>query len=114
LYYGSIGASQHGPDDDCIKIKDVSNKHVLHTFEGADREGTSDVGIHGASCGIGKCGKAENILHGTDFLQGEHGINLGTCGNNVVLHVAHGGCVGLVLADVALTGSGGAGQMVLD
>jgi hypothetical protein len=96
LYHGSIGARWHDPDNDCIKIVDVSKKHVLHTFEGADRESTSDVGIHGASYGIGKRGKAEHILHGTDFLGGEHAVNLGTCSNNVGLHFARGGCVGLV------------------
>ncbi len=56
LYHGSIGARQHGLDDDCIKVVDVGNKHVLHTFEEADREGAGDVGIHGAHYGIGECG----------------------------------------------------------
>jgi hypothetical protein len=59
LYHGSIGARWHGPDNDCIKVLDVGNKHVLHTFEGADREGAGDVGIHGARYDIGKCSKAE-------------------------------------------------------
>ncbi len=36
MYHGSISAGQHGPDDDCIKVVDVGNKHILHTFEGAD------------------------------------------------------------------------------
>jgi hypothetical protein len=72
LYHGSIGARQRGLDDDCIKIVDVDNKHVLHTFEGADRKGTGDVSIHGACYGIGKRGKAEHILHSMDFLKGEH------------------------------------------
>jgi hypothetical protein len=40
LYNGSIGARRHGPNDDCIKVVNLENKHVLHTFEGADREGT--------------------------------------------------------------------------
>ncbi len=67
LYHGSIGVRQHGPDDDCIKIIDVGNKHILHTFEGADREGAGDVGIHGASYGISKHSKAEHILNSTLF-----------------------------------------------
>ncbi len=37
-----------------------------------------------------------------------------TCGNNVGLHVLRGGCVGSVSVHVALIGSGGAKQMVLD
>ena len=71
MYRGSIGARWHGPDDDCLKIIDVSNKQVLHTFEEADREGPRDVGIHVASYGIRKHGKAEHILHGTDFFGGD-------------------------------------------
>jgi hypothetical protein len=114
LYHGSISARQHGPDNDCIKIVDVSNKHVLHTFEEADRDGASDVAIHGASYGIGMHGKAEHILHSTDFLGGEHAINLGTRGNIVGLHIAHVGSVGLVSVHVSLVGSSGAQQMVLD
>ncbi len=86
----------------------------MHTFERADREGAGDVGIHGASDGIGKHSKTEHILHSTDFLGGKHAINLGTCGNNVRLHIAHGGCVGLVPAHVSLVGSGGVRQMVFD
>ncbi len=46
--------------------------------------------------------------------RGEHAINLGMRGDNVGLHIAHGGCVGLVLAHVSLVGSSGAWQMVLD
>jgi hypothetical protein len=83
LYHGSIGARQHGPENDCIKVLDVGNKHILHTFEGADREGTDNVGIPGACYGISKHGKAEHILQSTDFLRGKHAIDLGTCGNNV-------------------------------
>ncbi len=83
LYHGSISSRRHGPDNDCIKVVDVDNKHILHTFKGVDREGAGDVGIHGARYGIGKHGKAEHILHSTDFLRGKHAINLGTCGNNV-------------------------------
>jgi hypothetical protein len=45
LYHGSIGARLHGLDDDYIKVVDVGNKHILHTFEAVDREGTGDVGI---------------------------------------------------------------------
>ncbi len=108
LYHGSIGARRHGPDDDCIEIVNISNKHVLHIFERADRGGPSDVSIHGASYGIGKCSKTEHILHGTDFFWGEHAINLGMCGKNSGLHIAQGGCVGLVLTHVSLVGSGGA------
>ncbi len=115
LYHGSISARWHGPDNYCIKVIDVGNKHVLHTFEGApDREGAGDVGIHGASYGIGKHGKTEHILHSTDFLRGEHAINLGTRGNNVELHSACGACIGLVLVHVSLVSSSGAWQMVFD
>ncbi len=113
LYQGSISARWHGRDDDCIKVVDVGNKHILHTFEGADREGAGDVGIHGARSGIGKHSKSEHILHSTYFLRGEHVINLGMCGNNIRLHIARGGCIGLVLVHVSLVSSGGARQMVL-
>jgi hypothetical protein len=41
-------------------------------------------------------------------------INLSMCSNNVGLHVAHGGCIGLVLSHVSLVGSGEARQMVFD
>ncbi len=114
MYHGSIGARRHGPDDDCIKVVDVGNKHILHTFEGVDREGAGNVGIHGAHYCIGKHGKAEHILHSTDFLRGKHAINLGTCGNNVGLHVTCGGCIGSVSLHVSLFGSGGSWQMVFD
>ncbi len=113
LYHGIIGARGHGPHNNCIEIVHVSNKHVLHTFERADREGDGDVGIHGASYGIGKHGKIGHILHSTDFFGGGHAINLVMHGNNVRL-IAHGGCVGLVPAHVSLIGSGGVWQMVLD
>jgi hypothetical protein len=76
LYRGCVCVRWHGPDNDCIKVVDVGNKRILHTFEGADWEGAGDVGIHGARHGIGECGKAEHILHSTDFLRGKHGINL--------------------------------------
>ncbi len=114
LYHGSIGARRHGLDGDCIKIVDVGNKHVLHTFEGADREGAGDVSIHGARYGISKHGKAKHILHSTDFLRGKHAIILGTCVNNVGLHVARGGCIGSVLLHVSLVGSSGARLLVFD
>jgi hypothetical protein len=114
LYHGRVGARWHGPDDDCIKAVDVGNKHILHTFEGTDREGAGDVSIHGACYGIGECNKAkaEHLLHSTDFLKEEHAINLGMCGNNVGLHVTCGGCIGLVALHVPLVGSGGAWQMI--
>jgi hypothetical protein len=38
LYHRSIGAKWHGLDNDCIKVVDVGNKHVLHTFEGRTRK----------------------------------------------------------------------------
>ncbi len=101
-------------DDDCIKIIDIGNKHILHTFEGAEREGAGDVGIHGACYGIGKHGKPAHLLHSTGFLRGKHVINLSTCGDNVGLHVTCGGCTGLVALHVSLVGSGGARQMVFD
>ncbi len=112
LYHGRVGARWHGLDNDCIKVVDVGNKHILHIFEGADQEGAGDVGIHGAYYGIGEHSKAEYILHSTDFLKGKHAINLGTCGNNVSLHVTCGGCIGSVVLHVPLVGSGGAWQMV--
>ncbi len=108
LYHGSISTRRHGPDDDCIKFVDVCNKHILHTFKGAEREGTGDVSIHGAQYGINKHREAEHILHSTDFLMEEHGINLGTCGKSVGLHIACGGCIGSVLVHVLLVSSGGA------
>ncbi len=114
LYHGSIGARRHGQDDDCINIVDVGNKHVLHFFEGADREGASDVGTHGARYGIGKCGKAEHILHSKNFLRGKYASNLGMCGNSVGLHVTCGGCICLVSLHLSLVGSGGARQIVFD
>ncbi len=105
LYHGCIDARWHGPDDDCIKVVDVGNKHILHTFEGADREGAGDVGMHGACYGIGERGKAEHILHSTDFLMGKHVINLSTCNDNAGLHVTCGGCIGLVALHMPLVGS---------
>jgi hypothetical protein len=108
LYHGSTGARRHGPGNDCIKVIDVGNKHIFHTFEGSDREDAGDAGIHGACYGIGKRGKAEHILHSTDFLRGKHAINIGTCGDNVRLHVTCGSCIGLVPLHVSLVGSGGA------
>ncbi len=86
----------------------------MHTFEGADREGAGDVGIHGTSYGISKHGKTEHILHSTDFLRGEHAINLGTRGDNVGLNIARGGCIGLLLVHVSLVSSSGVQQMVFD
>jgi hypothetical protein len=45
---------------------------------------------------------------------GGHRINCGTCSDNIVLHIVHGGCVGSVTVHVSLVGSGQVGQMVLD
>ncbi len=114
LYHGHVGARWHGPDNDCIKVVDVGNKHILHTFEGADREGNGDVSIHGACYGIGEWGKAEHILHSTDFLRGKHAINLSMCGNNGGLYFTCGGCIGSVASHVPLVHSDGARQMVFD
>ncbi len=61
----------HGLVDDRIEIIHVCNKHSLYTFERVGREDAGDVGIHGASYGISKHGKAEHILHSTDFLGGD-------------------------------------------
>ncbi len=41
-------------------------------------------------------------------------INLGMCGNKIVLHIARGGIVGSVLVHVSFVGSGQAGQVVID
>ncbi len=110
-----ISKSGHVPDNDCIKVVDVGNKHMLNTLEGADQEGTGDVSIHGACYGIGECSKAEHILHSTDFLRGKPAINLGTCGNDYVgLHVTCEGCIGLVPLHVSLVGSGQMRQIVFD
>jgi hypothetical protein len=89
LYHGSIGARWHGPDNHCIKVVDVGNKHILHTFDGADREGAGDVGIHGACYGIGERSKAEHILHSTDFLGGNMRSTLARVAimSNCMLHV---------------------------
>jgi hypothetical protein len=43
LYHGSIGARRHGPANHCIKVVDVGNKHILHTFERVDQECAGDV-----------------------------------------------------------------------
>ncbi len=77
-----------------------------------DREGAGDVCIHGVRYGIGKHGKAEHILHSTDFLRGKHAINLGMCSDNVGLYAMCGGCIGLVALHVPLVGSGGAQEMI--
>ena len=78
-------------DNHCIEVIDIGHKNVRHTFEQADREGTGDVCMYGASDCIGKRGKAKYIFHGTYVLAGKHAINLGMCGNNIVLQIACGG-----------------------
>jgi len=52
-----------------------------------------DVGVHCASDGVGQCGKAKYILHGADFMLGEHVIHLCKCSDNVVVIVSCGGSV---------------------
>jgi hypothetical protein len=99
----------HGTDNDCVEVIDIGSKNLLCTFERAGREGTGDVAIHSASDCIGKHGKAKHILHGTDFLAGKHAINLGTCGNNIILHIARGGSVSLMTVHVSFVGSNQAG-----
>ncbi len=113
MYHGSIGARRHGSDNDCIKVVDVGKKQVLHTFEGVDREGAGDVGIHGVCNCISKCGKAEHILHSADFLRVEHAINLAMCGNNMGLHIACGGCIISVLLHVSLVSNGECSRWLL-
>ncbi len=52
-------------NNDGVEFIDIRNKYVLHTFEQLNQEGTSDVCVHCACDGIGKCGKTKYILHGT-------------------------------------------------
>ncbi len=101
-------------EDDGIEVINICDKNVLHVFEQPDRKGTSEVRIHGSGVGIGKCGKAENILDAAGFLLGHHLIYLGLCGYCLVVDVLHRGCVGLVSAHVTLVGSSGARQIVVD
>jgi len=49
--------------------------------------------VHCASDGVGQCGKAKYILHGANFVLGEHVINLGMGSDNVVVIVSCGGSV---------------------
>ncbi len=79
--------------NDCVEIIDIRNENILHTFERANRECTGDVSVHCASDGVGQCGEAKYILHGANFVLGEHVINLGTCCGNFVLNISCGGSV---------------------
>jgi hypothetical protein len=88
-------------------------QNVLHIFERPDRKGTGEVRIHGFGVGIGKRGKAENILHAAGFLSGHHAIYLGPRGYCLVVDILHRGCVGLVSAHVILVGSSGVRQVFL-
>ena len=45
---------------------------------------------------------------------GEHAVNLGSCSDNVVMHISCGGGVGSVSAHVTLVGGGGLRQMIFD
>jgi hypothetical protein len=56
---------RHGANYDGIEMIDICNKDVLYTFERSNQEGTSDVCVHCACDGIGKCGETKFILHGT-------------------------------------------------
>ncbi len=101
-------------DDDGIEIINIWHKNVLHIFEQPDRKGTGEVRIHGSGVGIGKRGKAENILHAAGFLLGHHSIHLGLRGYCLVVNVLCRGCVGSVSVHVTLVGSSGARQVVVD
>ena len=62
-------------------------------FKRANRECTSDVGVHCACDGVGQCSKTKYILCGTNFVLEEHVINLSTCCDNVMLSILCGGGV---------------------
>jgi hypothetical protein len=51
----------------CIFLNDQTGKELVRS-------------IHGSGVGIGKRGKAENILHAAGFLLGHHSIYLGPRG----------------------------------
>jgi hypothetical protein len=86
----------------------------LHIFEQPDRKGTGEVHIHGSGVGIGKRGKAENVLHAAGFLLGYHSIYLGPHSYCLVVDISRRGCVGLASTHVTLFGSSGARQVVVD
>jgi hypothetical protein len=70
------------------EVIDVHNKDVLHIFEGPGRESTSEVCVHGTSCGISESGKTKHILDCTGFVGEKHMIYLGTGQDNVSVLVA--------------------------
>ena len=72
-HHGCICAQGNDANNDCIEIIDICNKHILHTFEQANKECTGDVSVHCASDGVGQCGKAKQKFAWCKFLVG------GTC-----------------------------------
>ncbi len=101
-------------DNDGIEVINVCHKNVLRIFECPDRKGTGEVHIHGSGVGIGKRGKAENILHAAGFLLGHHLIHLGLRSYCLVVDILRRGCVGSVSAHVTIVGSSVARQVVVD
>jgi hypothetical protein len=90
---------------------------MLHSFEQADREGASDIGIHGPSDDIGNRSKLNASYITQISCWGNMQSTLASAATMLSCTFcmeAHGGCVGLVLTHVSLVSSSEARQMVSD
>ncbi len=77
--HGTIILGGHAAHEDGIEIIYIRNKNILHRLEGADGEGTGQIGVHGARGDVGKGRKAENIVGGANFFGGVQVVNLESC-----------------------------------
>ena len=74
--HGTIILGGHGAHKDGIDIIYIRNKNILHQLEGADVEGTRQIGVHGARGEVGKGREAENIVGGAHFFGGVQVVDL--------------------------------------
>ena len=82
-----------------------------------DRTGNApvrSVRVHCSCVGIGKSGKAEHILHGTRFVDGEDVVNVGTGLDDGGMVVACRCCVGAMSSHMSFVCRSGPREMVAD
>ena len=101
-------------DKDGVEVINVGHKNVLHGPEGADREGTRKIGVHGTGGQVGEGCEAEDIVCTTDFFDWGQRIDLAACIKNGRLEGLRRAGALAVVAHVAFVGGGRKREMCVD
>ena len=112
--HGAIILGGHGAHKAGVEIIDIRNKNILNQLEGADVEGTGQIGVHGARGEIGKGREAENIVGDADFFGEVQVVNLEWRIKNGRLDGVRGSGALPLAAYVAFVGGSREQEMVAD